>query len=385
MTEYANDYEYNEYQDVREIGVEEKKVSDKPKKFEFFPDRGADVRKNHLRKAPRSEDTGFVSSLKIEPMVIKNSQYDEPSETPAVNRIRHEVRDSQVSPSITEKPGGQAYKKIYQNNLRKRIKNLYKDKVEKEIIGDPSQQTFSSKKDLDRIQPRIDYLKELETHTQLKVEEAKKDEKINDDLKDNSKLSKHQMTNRKRFTKFKKDILANRMTDTRLTHVVNEISEDYDDDDSTYHLDQKAVETEEKSNKIRLLTKQVKNKTKETKEKEDIKNTDQAINSFNQMRFWRNRFESDRIKTFLNSKKASIENSKAVKEHGLTEGKTVRPLQRKRMPFLKTDYEAQDAEKLEVIPFLKEEGQKEQVVKVKQMCQQMFMNVESKVAKGMHI
>ena len=385
MTEYANDYEYNEYQDVREIGVEEKKVSDKPKKFEFFPDRGADVGKNHLRKAPRSEDTGFVSSLKIEPMVIKNSQYDEPSETPAVNRIRHEVRDSQVSPSITEKPGGQAYKKIYQNNLRKRIKNLYKDKVEKEIIGDPSQQTFSSKKDLDRIQPRIDYLKELETHTQLKVEEAKKDEKINDDLKDNSKLSKHQMTNRKRFTKFKKDILANRMTDTRLTHVVNEISEDYDDDDSTYHLDQKAVETEEKSNKIRLLTKQVKNKTKETKEKEDIKNTDQAINSFNQMRFWRNRFESDRIKTFLNSKKASIENSKAVKEHGLTEGKTVRPLQRKRMPFLKTDYEAQDAEKLEVIPFLKEEGQKEQVVKVKQMCQQMFMNVESKVAKGMHI
>ena len=385
MTEYANDYEYNEYQDVREIGVEEKKVSDKPKKFEFFPDRGADVGKNHLRKAPRSEDTGFVSSLKIEPMVIKNSQYDEPSETPAVNRIRHEVRDSQVSPSITEKPGGQAYKKIYQNNLRKRIKNLYKDKVEKEIIGDPSQQTFSSKKDLNRIQPRIDYLKEIETHTQLKVEEAKKDEKINDDLKDNSKLSKHQMTNRKRFTKFKKDILANRMTDTRLTHVVNEISEDYDDDDSTYHLDQKAVETEEKSNKIRLLTKQVKNKNKETKEKEDIKNTDQAINSFNQMRFWRNRFESDRIKTFLNSKKASIENSKAVKEHGLTEGKTVRPLQRKRMPFLKTDYEAQDEEKLEVIPFLKEEGQKEQVVKVIQMCQQMFMNVESKVAKGMHI
>ena len=367
MTEYANDYEYNEYQDVREIGVEEKKVSDKPKKFEFFPDRGADVGKNHLRKAPRSEDTGFVSSLKIEPMVIKNSQYDEPSETPAVNRIRHEVRDSQVSPSITEKPGGQAYKKIYQNNLRKRIKNLYKDKVEKEIIGDPSQQTFSSKKDLNRIQPRIDYLKEIETHTQLKVEEAKKDEKINDDLKDNSKLSKHQMTNRKRFTKFKKDILANRMTDTRLTHVVNEISEDYDDDDSTYHLDQKAVETEEKSNKIRLLTKQVKNKNKETKEKEDIKNTDQAINSFNQMRFWRNRFESDRIKTFLNSKKASIENSKAVKEHGLTEGKTVRPLQRKRMPFLKTDYEAQDEEKLEVIPFLKEEGQKEQVVKVIQM------------------
>merc|ERR1711892_1067804 len=122
---------------IQNIQVEDRK---KERKFEYFHDREASLDKDVVSKASRSGDSGFVSSLKIVPMVVKNSQYDEASEMviPIVNKIRHKLREGQSPRFVTKKPETpvatteQSYKKIYQNNLRQRIKNLYKDAKEKE-------------------------------------------------------------------------------------------------------------------------------------------------------------------------------------------------------------------------------------------------------------
>jgi hypothetical protein len=71
-------------------------------------------------------------------------------------------------------------------------------------------------------------------------------------------------------------------------------------------IDQKAVETEEKGSKIKShhgRYSDIKKDLKNAEYKNEIRNKDPTTTSFNQMNFWRNRFESDRIKTFMNSRK----------------------------------------------------------------------------------
>ena len=149
--QFNNDYEYNDYQDVREMGFkeEEETSSVKKEKFEHFHDQEADMDKRILRKAPRSEDSGFVSTLKIVPMVVKNSKYDESSQMmiPTVNTMRQRLKDPEKLAVQTQPAsGGKENKKIYQKNLRERIKNLYKKEEEKEIIKEDMDKSPLKKK-----------------------------------------------------------------------------------------------------------------------------------------------------------------------------------------------------------------------------------------------
>ena len=85
--------------------------------------------------------------------------------------------------------------------------------------------------------------------------------------------------------------------------------------------------------------------------------TDQAVTSFNQMRFWRNRFESDRIRTFLDSRKKGVENTQSESDQrSINKTSTSeRPLQRKRMTPLNSDKNVEDAKSTQDIPFLETE------------------------------
>jgi hypothetical protein len=368
--QFNNDYEYNDYQDVREMGFKEKEdtSSVKKEKFEHFHDQEADMDKRILRKAPRSEDSGFVSTLKIVPMVVKNSKYDESSQImiPTVNTMRQRLKEPEKLAVQTQPAsGGKENKKIYQKNLRERIKNLYKKEEEKEIIKEDMDKSPLKKKVISerkRFRPRV----------QEDASEFKKDEiNIVDDADDSKrlKLKTHRFMNpRKRFNKIKKDILSKRISETKKTEFNDNIVDDYDVGNDNFVVDQKAVETSKESSKIKSQSGTYFMRKTNAKGDDEITNTDQAVTSFNQMRFWRNRFESDRIKTFLDSKKGNLEKSKIAMSQSVNEkfDNSQRSLQRKKMPFLKTsDGEKEDDNNdKDDIPFLKDEPNNKPIIKV---------------------
>merc|ERR1711892_261746 len=282
---------------IQSIQVEGRK---KEGKFEYFHDREASLDKDIVSKASRSGDSGFVSSLKIVPMVVKNSQYDEASEMviPIVNKIRHKLREGQSPRFVTKKPETpvatteQSYKKIYQNNLRQRIKNLYKDDKKKE-------ESYNT---------------------------SVKNHKLNNAKKNNTIMSKKSSI----FKKNEKKIPMKRKLkiNTNNQNGIKIDDNDYDVVNNDYINDLKAIASEKNINTESQGWKPSQKKTtfSEINEMSDLT----PSYSYNQMKFWRNQFESDRIKTFVTGNKQ-------------TENKPPsRKLQRKRDPFLNTKDEKQE-------------------------------------------
>merc|ERR1711892_895573 len=256
---------------IQNIQVEDRK---KERKFECFHDREASLDKDIVSKASRSGDSRFVSSLKIVPMVVKNSQYDEASEMviPTVNKIRHKLREGQSPRFVTKKPDiqtpvattEQSHKKIYQNNLRQRIKNLYKDDKKKE-----------------------------ESYNTIV-----KNHKLNNTKKNNTIMSKKSSIFKKNQKKIpmkrKLKINTNNQNGIKIDDI------DYDVVNSDYVNDLKAMASEKNINTEYQGWKPSQKKTKysEINEMSDLTSS----SSYNQMKFWRNQFESDRIKTFVSGK-----------------------------------------------------------------------------------
>merc|ERR1711892_310414 len=294
---------------VQNIQGEDRK---KEGKFEYFHDQEASLDKYIVSKASRSEDIGFVSSLKIVPMVVKKSQYDEASEMviPIVNKIRHKLREGQSPRFVTKKPESpvatteQSYKKIYQNNLRQRIKNLYKDEKKKEESYNTS----------------------VKTH------------KLNNAKKNNTIMSKKSSI----FKKNEKKIPMKRKLkiNTNNQNGIKIDDNDYDVVSNDYINDLKAMASEKNINTESQGWKPSHKKTKKTEINEMSDLTPSS--SYNQMKFWRNQFESDRIKTFVSGKKQT-----AKKENNPPS----RKLQRKRDPFLNTkDTKQEGIKEVSIVP-----------------------------------
>ena len=118
--------------------MEEKSQHVQGDKLEKTHGHGSDLDKTVQRKAPTTEDTNSLSGMKI----AKNSKYDETSKMriPTVNKMRRRLKEGQLPDSATMKPPVQtqpastekSQKTKYQNNLRLRIKNLYKNDTEEE-------------------------------------------------------------------------------------------------------------------------------------------------------------------------------------------------------------------------------------------------------------
>ena len=144
--------------------------------------------------------------------------------------------------------------------------------------------------------------------------------------------------------------------------------EDYHVSKNNNPMDQKAVETEEKSTKLRSQIglgrhSELGNRIKGS---DNAEKTDQSVTSFNQMRFWRNRFESDRIRTFLDSRKKGVENTQSESDQrSINKTSTPeRPLQRKRMTPLNSDKNMEDTKSTQDIPFLETEALRKPHIKV---------------------
>ena len=121
-----------------DVEMEEKSQHAQGNKLEKTHDHGSDLDKTVRRKAPTTEGTKSLSGMKI----VKNRKYDETSKIriPTVNKMRRRLKEGQLPDSATMKPPVQtqpastekSQKTKYQNNLRLRIKNLYKNDTEEE-------------------------------------------------------------------------------------------------------------------------------------------------------------------------------------------------------------------------------------------------------------
>ena len=316
-----------------------------------------------MRKAPRSEESEFVSTLNIEPMVVKNSKFDEDRKLriPASNRVRNRVVNREMTDAVTQTPDSfkpmivteKSYKKIYQNNLRERIKNLYKNG--KEIEN--NREEYVAESSNNRLQRRPNPNRNnIQHREQVKSDEVKDtDNLVNVPEKHHDsariKLAREKVINpQKRL----RNMLTKRISkgepkesDINEGNKVAIEKEEYD-------LDQKAVETQRVSARASL-----------DEQEKGTEERDQKINSFHQMRFWRNRFESDRLRTFLNSKK----NDTGENNQSEDNKKSSTLLQRKRVSNKKeTTHENTGRSTLEKdIPFLRAEHLKTNPPKVKHL------------------
>lgn len=300
---YNNNYEYHDYHDPREIGTDDKKEEDVDDflKQKQFQNRKLSTNKASLRKAPRSEESEFVSTLNIEPMVVKNSKFDEDRKLriPASNRVRNRVVNREMTNAVTQTPDSfkpmivteKSYKKIYQNNLRERIKNLYKNGKEMEN----NREEYVAESSNNRLQRRPNPNRNnIQHREQVKSDEVKDtDNLVNVPEKHHDsariKLAREKVINpQKRL----RNMLTKRISKGEPKESDINEGDKVAIEKEEYDLDQKAVETQRVSARASL-----------DEQEKGTEERDQKINSFHQMRFWRNRFESDRLRTFLNSKK----------------------------------------------------------------------------------
>ena len=202
-------------------------------------------------------------------------------------------------------------RKLYVNNQKEKLRPLYKDQEYGANEKNIETETLHKKRRLNRGRKKSQRRKKV-PKGDIVIGKRKID--LGDDnlsMDTFTPLLKTDIQKRKEFEKKREGLMKTR-TFNFMKKKENHVSNDYDDGEEEV-IDQKAVESLYKRrsrprlNLLEAASLMVTNRDEEEKDEDSESDTE---DSFNQMSFWRKRFESERIKSFLSFQKKNKESKK---------------------------------------------------------------------------